>query len=90
MYIRIKTIIYPHATLRRDNMCTMANVGDSRTSLAYRNAAGAMVAVNLTIDHKPDLPGVCVCVCMLCVCVCVCVYVNKNNREGRGGGKTNN
>jgi len=36
----------------------MANVGDSRTSLAYRNpTTGATIATNLTIDHKPDLPA---------------------------------
>jgi serine/threonine protein phosphatase PrpC len=55
----------------------MANVGDSRTSLAYRNASGILTrsyslftnlyllcqcidgitGVNLTIDHKPDLPA---------------------------------
>ena len=41
----------------RDNSCTVANVGDSRTSLAYRNATGGVTAVQLTIDHKPDLPA---------------------------------
>lgn len=41
----------------RDNSCTMANIGDSRTSLAYRDAvSGKVVGVNLTIDHKPELP----------------------------------
>lgn len=34
----------------------MANVGDSRTSIAYRDENGKIVGVNLTIDHKPDLP----------------------------------
>ena len=32
-------------------------VGDSRTSLGYRNAQGGITAVSLTIDHKPDLPA---------------------------------
>lgn len=42
----------------RGNKCTMANIGDSRTSLAYRHpTTGEIVAVNLTIDHKPDLPA---------------------------------
>jgi serine/threonine protein phosphatase PrpC len=40
----------------RDNKCTMANIGDSRTSIAYKNSSGGYTAVNLTIDHKPDLP----------------------------------
>jgi serine/threonine protein phosphatase PrpC len=35
----------------------MANIGDSRTSLGYRNAQGGITAVSLTIDHKPDLPA---------------------------------
>jgi len=41
----------------RDNKCVMANVGDSRTSIAYRGPDGRISAVNLTIDHKPDLPA---------------------------------
>ena len=41
----------------RENKCTLGNVGDSRTSLAYRNAAGTITAVGLTDDHKPDLPA---------------------------------
>ncbi len=40
----------------RDNKCTLCNIGDSRTSLAYRTDSGVIHAVNLTIDHKPDLP----------------------------------
>ena len=34
----------------------MANIGDSRTSIGFRNAKGGVTAINLTIDHKPDLP----------------------------------
>ncbi len=42
----------------RGNRCTMANIGDSRTSLASRNPkTGEMTAESLTIDHKPDLPA---------------------------------
>lgn len=41
----------------RDNKCIMANIGDSRTSLAYRGTGGQPVGTNLTIDHKPDLPA---------------------------------
>eukprot|EP00605_Chrysophyceae_sp_TOSAG23-4_P000025 GSChrysophyteH1.ASY1.ANO1.25.1 assembled CDS len=42
----------------RGNKCIMANIGDSRTSLAYRHpTTGEVTAVNLTIDHKPDLPA---------------------------------
>jgi serine/threonine protein phosphatase PrpC len=41
----------------RGNNCTLCNVGDSRTSLAYRNKSGGVTAVALTIDHKPDLPA---------------------------------
>jgi serine/threonine protein phosphatase PrpC len=41
----------------RENKCTLGNVGDSRTSLAYRNASGTITAVALTDDHKPDLPA---------------------------------
>eukprot|EP01038_Epipyxis_sp_PR26KG_P004745 gene4745-6656_t len=39
----------------RNNKCVMANIGDSRTSLAYRNG-NSVSAVALTVDHKPDLP----------------------------------
>lgn len=41
----------------RGNNCTLCNVGDSRTSLAYRNKSGGVTAIALTIDHKPDLPA---------------------------------
>ena len=41
----------------RDNSCTIANIGDSRASLGYKNASGGITAVQLTIDHKPDLPA---------------------------------
>jgi serine/threonine protein phosphatase PrpC len=41
----------------RGNTCICANVGDSRTTLGYRNETGGITAVPLTIDHKPDLPA---------------------------------
>lgn len=41
----------------RDNKMVLANIGDSRTSLGYRNENGGITAVQLTIDHKPDLPS---------------------------------
>ncbi|KAJ1419890.1 phosphatase 2C-like domain-containing protein [Ochromonadaceae sp. CCMP2298] len=40
----------------RDNHCTLCNIGDSRTSIAFRSATGGVTAVALTADHKPDLP----------------------------------
>lgn len=44
------------AAVIRDNVCVLANIGDSRTSLAYRKPDGTVVAEALTVDHKPDLP----------------------------------
>mmetsp|Transcript_14100 Transcript_14100/g.23485 ORF Transcript_14100/g.23485 Transcript_14100/m.23485 type:complete len:362 (+) Transcript_14100:85-1170(+) len=41
----------------RNNHCTLCNIGDSRTSIGYRSKTGTVVATNLTIDHKPDLPA---------------------------------
>lgn len=41
----------------RDNQCTLCNIGDSRTSIAFRNKTGGVTATPLTIDHKPDLPA---------------------------------
>lgn len=42
----------------RGNKCTLANIGDSRTSLAFRSKdSDAIIAVGLTEDHKPDLPA---------------------------------
>lgn len=41
----------------RNNHCTLANVGDSRTSIAFRDKSGAILSESLTIDHKPDLPA---------------------------------
>lgn len=41
----------------RGNNCTMANIGDSRTSIAFRPIGGGpLQAMALTEDHKPDLP----------------------------------
>ena len=34
-----------------------ANIGDSRTTIGYRSASGGITAVNVTQDHKPDLPA---------------------------------
>ena len=48
----------------RDNKCVLGNVGDSRTSIAYRGPNGQAIGVNLTIDHKPDLPAEKVSVCL--------------------------
>ena len=45
------------AAVIRDNTCVLANIGDSRTSLAFRNPDNSIGAVSLTIDHKPDLPA---------------------------------
>jgi len=41
----------------RNNHCTLCNIGDSRTSIAFRNKTGGVSAINLTIDHKPDMPA---------------------------------
>jgi len=41
----------------RNNKCVLCNIGDSRTSLAYRSESGGVAAKGLTIDHKPDLPA---------------------------------
>lgn len=35
----------------------IGNVGDSRAVLATRDNDNALVAVQLTVDLKPDLPG---------------------------------
>lgn len=40
----------------RGNHCTMANVGDSRTSIGFRSNNG-VTGTNLTVDHKPDMPA---------------------------------
>lgn len=41
----------------RNNKIVLCNIGDSRTSLAYRGKSGGVVAEALTVDHKPDLPA---------------------------------
>lgn len=41
----------------RNNHCTLCNIGDSRTSIGFRNKTGGVTAINLTIDHKPDMPA---------------------------------
>jgi len=41
----------------RNNKCTLCNIGDSRTSLGFRNQDGSVTGIALTKDHKPDLPA---------------------------------
>jgi len=41
----------------RDNKAWLANIGDSRTTIGYRNKDNGITAINLTTDHKPDLPA---------------------------------
>jgi serine/threonine protein phosphatase PrpC len=43
------------AVIRGNTMVT-GNVGDSRTTIGYRNASGGITGVAVTKDHKPDLP----------------------------------
>jgi serine/threonine protein phosphatase PrpC len=40
----------------RHNRITVANVGDSRCTLGYRDEHGNIVAEAISIDHKPDHP----------------------------------
>lgn len=41
----------------RGNTIVCGNIGDSRTTLGYRDrVTGVITAENVTIDHKPDLP----------------------------------
>eukprot|EP01041_Mallomonas_annulata_P008978 gene8978-18578_t len=41
----------------RGNSIICGNIGDSRTTLGYRSmSSGGIIAKNITIDHKPDLP----------------------------------
>lgn len=45
------------AVLIRGNSCLCCNIGDSRSTIGFRAPDGnTIVAKNLTIDHKPDLP----------------------------------
>jgi len=43
----------------RNNKCVLCNIGDSRTSIGFRakGSTAPVSAINLTIDHKPDLPA---------------------------------
>lgn len=41
----------------RGTLVTTANIGDSRTTVGFRNTSGGVTAQNITVDHKPDLPA---------------------------------
>lgn len=41
----------------RGNTCTCGNIGDSRSTIGYRNESGGITGIALTADHKPDLPA---------------------------------
>lgn len=46
------------AAVIRGNTCTTANIGDSRSVLGHRSSSGSgIIALELTADHKPDLPA---------------------------------
>ena len=64
LYINIDTTIETDfsgttftCAIIRNNHCTLCNIGDSRTSIGFRNKTGGVTAINLTIDHKPDMPA---------------------------------
>lgn len=40
----------------RGNTMTTGNIGDSRSTIGYRNAAGGITGIAISQDHKPDLP----------------------------------
>lgn len=40
----------------RQNRITVANIGDSRCTLGYKDEHGNIVAQAISIDHKPDHP----------------------------------
>ena len=40
----------------RGNTMTTGNIGDSRSTIGYRNAAGDITGIAISQDHKPDLP----------------------------------
>jgi serine/threonine protein phosphatase PrpC len=41
----------------RGNRCLCANIGDSRSTIGFRNESGGITGIALTQDHKPDLPA---------------------------------
>lgn len=48
----------------------MGSIGDSRAVLATQDNTGSMVAVQLTVDLKPDLPSK--NFDFFCFCFCFC------------------
>lgn len=44
------------AVIRGNTMIT-GNIGDSRSTIGYRNAAGGITGIAISQDHKPDLPA---------------------------------
>lgn len=40
----------------RGNTMTTGNIGDSRSTIGFRNAAGGITGIAISQDHKPDLP----------------------------------
>lgn len=41
----------------RGNTMTTGNIGDSRSTIGYRNASGGITGIAISQDHKPDLPA---------------------------------
>jgi serine/threonine protein phosphatase PrpC len=40
----------------RGNTMTTGNIGDSRSTVGFRNASGGITGIAISQDHKPDLP----------------------------------
>ena len=67
------SVIYAEITLTlkfQGQDLVIGNLGDSRAVLATRDKDNTLLAVQLTVDLKPDLPST--LSLSLCCCVCFC------------------
>ena len=53
----------------------IGNVGDSRAVLATRDKDSSLIAIQLTVDLKPDLPGL--SLSLLCAHMCAHTYTHS-------------
>ncbi|AEE73856.1 putative protein phosphatase 2C 33 [Arabidopsis thaliana] len=58
--------------IKQGQYLVVGNVGDSRAVMGTRDSENTLVAVQLTVDLKPNLPGwIILCECMMLSCGCM-------------------
>jgi len=71
-YSLFHDLYYVSSAILQGQYLVVGNVGDSRAVMGTRDSENTLVAVQLTVDLKPNLPGwIILCECMMLSCGCM-------------------